>query len=260
MKTLAAFAVSLLIAVTASAQISGAWTAEWEGEGKLQLNLMRHGHQNGETMNAADFSGLPAGVVGAAAKTPVNFELRREAGTIAFEGTFLNGYGAGQFTFTPNATYTATLGTLGVTFDDGVDDNHLMSMALLDVSTDYIRAMQAAGYHESGNRYAEMRIFKITPEYVRDMRAAGYSDLTARELVESSIHEATPEFINSLKAVGYEHVPFRQLIEFRIHRVTPEFIQQLRDAGYDHVPPRKLVEMRIHGITPEYIKQMNGSK
>jgi len=290
-KTLAAFALTLLAAASALADIHGAWTAESEGSGRMHINLTRHDNNFGETMNVADFTGLSAATLDAVTQTPVKFELRREAGTIALEGTFKNGDGAGQFTFTPNPSYASTLRTLGVTFDDDKEwtDSRLMEMAVLDVSTDYIRSMQAEGFHETGNKYVEMRIFKVTPEYVRAMRAAGYPDLTAQQLVESRIHKATPEFASAMAALGYDHVPFRQLVEFRIfkvtpellrdlkaegydhipaqrlvemriHGVTPEFIRELKDAGYEHVPVEKLVEMKIHGITPDYIKRMNGSK
>ncbi|HSP35983.1 MAG TPA: hypothetical protein VLU46_16855 [Thermoanaerobaculia bacterium] len=262
-KILAAVALTLLVAATAAADLRGAWTAESESSGKLQMNLTYRANQHGETMLVSDFSGLTQPVVDAAVQPPVNFQLRREAGSIAFEGTFKNGIGAGQFTFTPSSDYAATLRSLGVTFrkdgDDPVDRN-LLTMTLLDVSTAYIRSMQAEGFRETAEKYVEMRIFKVTPEYVRAMRAAGYPDLTAQQLVESRIHGATPEFISQMKAIGYDNVPFRQLVEFRIFKVTPEFVRELKDAGYEHVPARKLVEMRIQGIDAGYIKRMNATK
>src|SRR5687768_18221326 len=46
-----------------------------------------------------------------------SFEMRREAGTSVFEGTFRKGKGAGQFTFTANRGYVDAVRALGVPFD-----------------------------------------------------------------------------------------------------------------------------------------------
>ena len=58
----------------------------------------------GQSFPIDELSGLPANdeqfTVGS-----VKFELRREAGTLAFEGAFRDGRGAGLFTFAPRAAY-----------------------------------------------------------------------------------------------------------------------------------------------------------
>lgn len=262
MKTLlAALTLTFLAPLAWAAEIHGAWTAEKAGDGSVQFEISRrHGHHS-DTRNLSDFAGLPAGVVDATALTPVNFTLQREAGSFAFEGTFKNGIGAGQFTFTPNPGYSAALRNLGVTFKDGeIDEDRQLTFAWLDISSAYIRSMQAEGYRLPGEQYVALRIFNVTPEYIHELRAAGYADVSADDLVASRIHKATPEFIGQLKAAGYDHVPFHQLIAFRIHRVTPEFIKELRAAGYDHIPAEKLVAMRIHGIDADYVKRMNAAK
>ena len=254
----------------------------------MQLNLSTRGGHNhfGKTMSAADFSGLTDSAMRATTQTPVTFQLARDAGTAAFEGTFKNGFGAGQFTFTPSATYAATLRSLGVTFEDSDhDDSEQLTMAMLDVSTAFIRSMQAEGYHVSAEKYLSMRIFRVTPElvrelrslgydkieaddlvatrihkvtpdYIRAMRAAGYPNLSLDNLVASRIHKATPEFLNEMKSLGYANVDFDDLIAFRIHRVDAAFVRELRDLGYTNVPADDLVAMRIHGVTPQFIREL----
>ena len=83
--------------------------------------------------------------------TPAQFEMRREAGNIQYEGTFRNGKGAGQFTFTGNRNYIDAIRALGVKFDldhkhKGSDDDDLFTLALHDVSTAFIKSMQAEGF------------------------------------------------------------------------------------------------------------------
>ncbi|HSP13459.1 MAG TPA: hypothetical protein VLV78_01760 [Thermoanaerobaculia bacterium] len=260
MKRAAALAALLLLVTgtMAAAEIRGAWTAEAQADGSLQMNLTSRNNNHGESMPLNDFTGLSSTAIDAATQTPVTFELRREAGNVAFEGTFKGGFGAGQFTFTPSPDYRATLRSLGVTFEDTDrdEDRELMTMALLDVSTAYIRSMQAEGYRQSAETYLKMRVFRITPEYVRDMRASGYKTLSADELVTSRIHRATPEFVREIAGLGYRDLAFDDLIAFRIHRVTPELIRDLRDLGYTDIPADQLVAMSIHRVTPEFIREM----
>lgn len=283
-------AVCLLSATSAFAAIEGAWTssASAKNPGEVHLNLTTGRHNNmGTNFALTELTGLTAGQISATTSTPVQFALKREAGTIAFEGSYRNGKGAGQFTFAPDRAYISALRTLGVEFDlggkrrDRNEDETLFTLALHDVSTAYIRSMQAEGFRVSLEKYLAMRIFditpayvremrslgftnlddddligskihKVTPQYVREMRAAGW-DLTLDELQSSGIHGATPAFAAEMKKLGYD-LSFDDLVAFRIHKVTPEFIREIALLGYRNVPADDLVAMRIHKVTPEFIR------
>src|SRR5215213_5738819 len=144
--------VFLLIAATAFAQTEGTWTATTRDtkEGRIHINMARGNWNNfGSSFNTNAFTGLSEAQINAATQTPVRFELRREAGTIAFDGFFRNGKGAGEFTFTPNQAYLTTIRNMGIDVDierrsrrgRDNDDEHdpLFALAALDVSTDFIR-------------------------------------------------------------------------------------------------------------------------
>lgn len=285
-------AVSLFAAV-ASAAVEGSWTAtaKESKEGYLQFNMTR-GHTNnfGNSFRLTEFSGLTAGHIHSAAQTPVQFEMRREAGTIAFDGYFRNGKGAGHFTFTPNMAYANTLRGMGLELDldkhgRRTDEDELFTLAALDVSTDFIRSIRAEGFTDLRlNKYIEFRIFNVTPEYIREMRSLGYKDISASKLVETKIHRVTPDYIREMRAAGWD-LPLNQLVasrihgatpqfaaemkrlgygdldhddlvSFRIHRVTPEFIEELAKLGYRNVDADDLVAMRIHRVTPEFIREL----
>ncbi len=290
-------AVSLLAPTVFASVLDGAWTASPDEKRpeRLYMSITRgRMNQNGNTMNLADFSGLTAAQINAPTMTPVRFELRREAGNFAFEGTFRNGKGAGQFDFTPNRNYISAVQALGVKFDlehkrhDRTEDEDLFTLALLDVSTSFIKSMIAEGYKVPLDDYLSMRIFNITPEYIREMRALGFKNISADELVSSRIHRVTPEYIREMRAagwtnlsldelqsssihratpqfaaemakLGYRNLKFDDLIAFRIHRVTPEFITELRTLGYTNIPADDLVAMRIHRVTPEFIRELDAA-
>lgn len=283
--------VVCLFATAASADIEGAWTAAIDEKRPERIYFSitrgRH-HQNGSTMRIADFAGLTQAQVHAATMTPVQFDMRREAGTATFEGTFKKGKGAGQFTFVPNRAYIDAIERLGIKFD--LDRKHrmdeeesLFALAIHDVSTDFIKSMIAEGYRVSLEKYLSMRIFDITPEYIREMRSLGFKNIDADELVATRIHHVTPAYVREMRAAGWDlslddlqssrihgatpqfaaemarlgyKLNFDDLVAFRIHRVTPELIAEMEKLGYRNISADDLVSMRIHRVTPEFIHEL----
>jgi hypothetical protein len=286
-----------LLATSAFAEIDGAWTASTDEKrpDRLYVNITRgNHHNNGSTMRISDFALLTRAQIDAATMTPVRFEMRREAGISVFEGTFRKGKGAGQFTFTANRGYIDAVRALGVPFDlsgkrhrrNQSEEEELFTLALHDVSTSFIKSMQAIGFKVSLEKYLEMRIFDITPEYVREMRSLGFNDLDADELVASKIHKVTPDYVRKMRAAGWDlsldelqssaihgatpefaaemrklgyKLDFDDLVSFRIHRVTAEFIRELEQLGYNNVSADNLVSMRIHRVTPEFIRELKAA-
>jgi len=288
-------AVSLLIAASAFADLNGAWTASFEEKrpDRIYFNISygRH-HQNGSTMRLSSFAGLTLAQINATTMTPVQFVIDREAGKATFDGTFRNGHGAGQFAFTGNPAYPDTIRKLGVKFDLDRDNSQdeqetLFTLTLFDVSTAFIRSMQAEGYRETLEKYLTMRIFDITPEYIREMRSLGFKDIDADQLVATKIHKVTPEYVRQTRAagwdlsleelqssrifkvtpefaaemrkLGFKDLSHQDLISFRIHKVTPEFIAEMRKLGYDNLSADDLVSMRIHKVTPEFIHELEAA-
>ena len=293
--TRALLALCLLLAAVPAARVdagprAGSWTASVDDDdrGRLQLNMYSGRHSmNGAPYDRSAFSGLDDAAVTSRTTVPVRFALRREAGTIEFDGTFRDGKGAGQYTFEPNRGFSDALRRLGVRFEpkQGDLEQTLFQLTIFDVSTEYIRSMQAVGYRLELDDYVQCRIFRVDPAYVRDMAAVGFDHLSSGKLVETKIHGATPEYIRRMRAAGqdlplddyiqsrifqvtpefqaemaragYRDLDHDQLTQFRIHGVTPEFVAELRELGYARIPAHKLVEMRIHGVTPEFIRRVD---
>jgi len=108
-----------------SKDVSGTWTAELRnGSVFLQVRTSSpnglkpwNGDWNmGETLPLDEFAGLPKNDDRFTAAN-VKFELHREAGTLAFDGAFRDGRGAGLFTFNPRAEYAAEMKALGYNDD-----------------------------------------------------------------------------------------------------------------------------------------------
>ena len=260
MKRFVTFALAVFtFAVPAFAEIRGSWTAtpSEKEQGRLHFNMQRRNSNMGQTMLVSSFTGLTPATINAGVQTPVQFELRREAGTLAFDGTFKEGFGAGQFLFRPNPSYVSSMRSMGIKGGNDVDDEDLMAFAIHDVSTSYIKAMQAEGVTEDLEEYIAMRIFNVSPELIREFRALGYRDVDADELVSTQIHGATPAYIRELRAAGFQNLKLDEVVASRIHKVTPEYAREMSALGYASTSLDDLVAFRIHKVTPEFIREIN---
>ena len=304
--SIAAGAVALVSATTAvrsapepaaGEAVTGTWTAEpatWKpaaGSGpQVQLSLSRrHGlHGNSQHSNPvalADLRGLTAEQMNAGSSS-VSFTLDRDAGRFSFEGTFRRGEGAGHFTFAPSGEYVAAMRGLGY----ALDGEKLYSMAVLDVSREFVRQLDALGYSRleldqllslrihgadpafirqvkdlgydrlSVDDLVSFRIHGATPEFIREMQSLGYRRLSPDDLVSLRIHGATPEFVREMQSLGQTRLSAEDLVSLRIHGVSPEFIKELKSLGYDRVSVDELVSMRIHGVSPEFVRRVQASR
>ncbi len=214
MKTiLLAVALSVGLAGAASAELHGSWTATLDEKhaDRMHVNIVRNGWNHfGNTMKIADFAGLTPAQISSSTQTQTQFKLTREAGTITFEGTFKRGDGAGQYSFEANPGYINSLRSVGVTFElprnreNRTEEQVLFELALIDVSTAYIRTMQSEGYRESFTTYKKMRLFNVTPEFIHQLADAGYSNLPAEKLVKLKIHGVDIDYIRKMNSIQQE--------------------------------------------------------
>ena len=277
--------------------IAGLWTAEPAtgktasgGGPQVQLTLSRRrgmhdNSQHSSPVAVAELRGLTADQMSAGASS-VSFALERDAGRFSFDGTFRRGEGAGHFTFTPRPEFVAAMRGLGY----ALDDEKLYSMAVLDVSREFVRQLDALGYsrlalddllslrihgadptfirevkdlgynHLPVDDLVSLRIHGATPDFIRQMQSLGRSRLSAEDLVSLRIHGASPDFVRQLRELGYERVSAEELVSMRIHGVSPEFVKELKSLGYDHVAVEDLVSMRIHGVSPEFVRHVQASR
>ena len=140
--------LTLLLAATLSTStIRGTWNILANGGDRVQLTMVRDHNNWGQSFRRSEIP-LSDAQMNSPTETAVHFAINRDAGAIDFTGSFESGEGVGRFVFTPNASYVAVLRSLNVASADALDDDRLFSLAMHDVSTNFIRDMQALGYRE----------------------------------------------------------------------------------------------------------------
>ncbi|HUJ16267.1 MAG TPA: hypothetical protein VL284_20930 [Thermoanaerobaculia bacterium] len=288
MKTLviAMAAVSMCFGAFASTDVRhGVWAANLEN-GRLEVTIF-HGKEKRQSVSSFDepvsaFAGLSqADLTGTGSN--VQFELRRAAGTIAFEGRVADSAGAGHYTFVPSDTFIGEMASLGYR---EFKDEMLLIFAINDFSPQTLRGLRAMGYQPTQHEVEEIAIFRITPDflreiaaagypdlslrdavnfrvgrvdaaYINDMRALGYTNLTAHQLADGAILGVSPAYVRELNAAGLSDLTAKQLTDLRVGRVSAARIEEYRKLGYDKLTAHQLSEMGIFGVTPEYIRDLS---
>ena len=144
--------------------------------------------------------------------------MRREACTLAFEGAFRDGRGAGLFTFTARPAFAGEMRSLG--FSDDLPPWRMFQLAVHDVG----------------------------PKYIRELKAEGYDKLTLDQIQRAKTHGVTIDYVKGIKGEGFRTVTLETLVRTHDHGVTPEYISDMRSHGMQNLSIDQLVSMRIHGI------------
>ncbi|HYC58929.1 MAG TPA: hypothetical protein VEK79_05115 [Thermoanaerobaculia bacterium] len=217
-----------LLATTAAADIEGGWTAQYNPRvGKLHLMMNRSAtSQMWLSYTLDELPGLTHAQIESATQVPVTFRLRPDAGTFAFEGTFRNGRGGGQMTFTPNRGYASRIRALGLQLEKG-DDAELFRFAALDVSLAYLREMRAIYPETNLRELSKLKAVGVTPAYLRDMRAVGVHVESARDARKLAGSGVTPSFVRELADAGYRNLSTRDLSRLAATGVDSKFIDDM---------------------------------
>jgi hypothetical protein len=237
---------------------TGMWSAQIDGD-SLHVNLVRPAHdarfgQNniGTNLRLASLTGLSSAALHAASADVV-FSLNEAAGTIAFEGRFSNGLGAGNYRFTPSDAFVREMASLG--YDGGFSDEKMLLFTIEEFRPQTIRDLRALGYTIDKSKLEEIAIFKVDANYVRELSALGLEKPALHELVELRVGRVDANFVKEMREVGFDKLSAHQIAELGIMRVTPQYVRELKGAGLTSLTPQQATNLKIGRITAEKIAE-----
>jgi hypothetical protein len=251
-------ALFLFFAAQPPTSIHGTWTIELrDARAFLQVRTAPtdragdHDSSMGQSLSTDELSGLPASdpLFTASALT---FELRREAGTLHFDGAFRDGRGAGLFEFTDRPEFTAEMKAIG--YGDALSTWDRFVLAVHDVGPRYIRALKTEGYDRlTLDEIRRGRNHGVTLEYIRDLKSAGYKIPLWDDLVHARDHGVTLAYITDLKEAGFSGLPLDQLRRAKDHGVSREYIEDMKALKIEGLTLDQLVRLKDHGVTPGFV-------
>jgi len=161
--------VDVDVNVTGVDMTVGKWFATIKGD-KIEFEFKgksddddNHWSSN-ETFNLSDFPNLPKG-------EKADFSLKREAGTLIFNGKFEDDMGFGTYKFTQNKEFGDYIKNSGVT---EIHDNDPFAWFDVDLKKGYIEMLAQNGYKDiASHNLIALASMKIGAEYIQSFRAIG---------------------------------------------------------------------------------------
>jgi len=224
-------------------QLGGIWKAELKGD-RLRLEMTYRKRSWGRWTSIDDYP--TSQLAGFNPGRDARFELRREAGTFRFQGSFQGRQGRGTCAFAPNPAFEKALGR-------PLPIDRSMELAVHDVSLDFFREMAALGLNAPEPR-EEGSFFHQVHGLVRDLMRPERRD-PIRKIIELRTYGVTPQYVRGMRDAGYPNLQIWQLVELHTHGVEPDYVKGLNDAGYRHLPPFQLVELHTQGIDGDFIRK-----
>lgn len=233
-------------------EITGEWTADFKpgSSGEKQITFLRrstrHGlRTEGIRLSPNELQDLTQQAA-STARTAVNFNIEREAGTFILEGYFREGKGAGFWKLIPSQSFVSTMCSRGY---ENLTEEDFFSAAVGNVTVKLLEDLKSAGYDRlTFEELFEAAVFNVTPEFISAWRSAGFRNLAFEDLVRLGIFKVTPEFLNEIKAEGFPNLSPLTAIELRVHKIDRDFIRRVKARGFPNVTLDEIIELRLHKI------------
>jgi beta-lactamase regulating signal transducer with metallopeptidase domain len=220
-------------------------------EGTVHLRLMEWNSSSGSNIPIQLLDGLTSAQL-AGPPGPVQFRMKRDAGTFMFEGVVRNGVGAGTFSFSPDASFPAELAKRGFERPTAIEQYQL---ARHDIGYAFVDELTKQGYSKPAtSELVRAGQHGVDLSYLRGMGTQGYRLGTLAPLIELRDHGVNLMYIGQLSELGYKGLPADALRRARDHGVTPDYVRAMRDAGYSSLSIAQLINARDHGVDGGYVR------
>ncbi|ASU33713.1 M56 family metallopeptidase [Mucilaginibacter xinganensis] len=266
---------------------AGVWFATIKNE-KVNIEFKSddddHNWSNSSGFLLSEFPALPKDQKG-------DFTLKREAGSVLFNGKFEGNEGYGHYKFTVDKTFTEYLKQEGVAEMDNDDD--LFAFFMVNVTKEYVTMLKRNGYKNlSKNNLISMAALKVDEPYVKMWKANGFADLSPNQLVSGKAMHIDNAYVSEIRKAGYNNISFNELISFKAQHITGDYINGLKKAkpkdgkstgeeslpsaneissykamnidsdfvrsfaaiGYKNIPYNQLTSLKAMNITPAFVK------
>lgn len=185
---------------------------------------------------------------------PVEFLLRREAGTFNFGGSFTDGKGSGRFAFTPDPAFAARLREQGL---GDLSPEGQLTLAVRDIDLELIQSLKSrSGDALTLEQLTRMARQGVGSDLARELEEMGYETPTARQLSDMATYAVRVEFIRELEALGYARPPLDEVIGLRRQAVGADFIREVLASGAGRPTLAEVIRMRKLNVAPAYRKQI----
>lgn len=256
----------------------GLWSAVIHGD-KVHVQFGGMHWSSGATFALSELGTLPTDKTGA-------FTVKRDAGTVTFNGVFDSKRGHGTYAFEQDAGFRSYLGQEGFT---DISDALMIHLYFTNINKAWFGYMKQNGYsgitmgelkklaERDMNQYVmsnyldqfkkdndgqvsiemivKLRDHGVSPAFINRFHEMGYTDMPLEKAVRLVDHGVNAEFVEDMKKIGQKNITLDEAIELRDHGVSVEYIHGLMDLGYPNITPEDAKELVDHGVSVDFVKE-----
>ncbi|MEZ5041625.1 MAG: M56 family metallopeptidase [Saprospiraceae bacterium] len=250
--------IDLAISTTSRSEFpnKGIWSAAIEGDEiciKFDVSQPKQGHWwvSTKCYPSSTFANLPMGTEG-------SFTLKREAGTITFNGKFEAKEGLGRFTFAPDEDFRAMIKKEGY---DKVSDEVLFGFTLSNIDRNYWAYLKQEGLTPRDEEDLEDISHHLPPlptlkQNIEGYKQLGFNQLKLPQLVDLSIHDVSPDFIKSIQQLGFKNMELEEYEDAKIHGINAAYIAEMKALGFNNLSFEEVVNLKIHGVNKAFVEDL----
>jgi hypothetical protein len=255
----------------------GLWSALVIGD-QVHIQFGGHHWSSGTSFALSEVGALPADKQG-------SFTVKRDAGTVTFNGGFEGKRGHGTYAFEEDPTFKSYLAQEGFS---SISEALMIHLYFTNINKAYFAFMKENGYtgismkqlkqlaEENMNQHVmtgylelfrkdnygnvtlekvvELREHGVGPSFITQFHDMGYSEVSLDKAVELRDHGVDPDFVTDMKKIGQRNISLDEAIQLRDHGVTVEFVRRLTDMGYANISLEKAVELVDHGVSANFVQ------
>jgi hypothetical protein len=255
----------------------GLWSALVR-DNKVYIQFGGRHWSSGASFELSELGPLPTDKQG-------SFTIKRDAGTVTFNGIFEGKRGHGTYSFEEDPTFKSYLSQEGFT---SISETLMIHLYFTNINKAYFAFMKENGYtgitmnelkdlaEQNMNQHVmsgylelfrkdnygkvslekvvELREHGVSPSFIIEFHDMGYGNFSLDKAVALVDHGVNPQFVADMKKIGQQNITLDEAIELRDHGVSVEFVRELTDMGYSNLSLEKAVELIDHGVSANFVK------
>lgn len=261
---IAAVLLVTIAAVASPSTFTGQWYIEQSDKsGQIHIGLRYERHTLTSNYNSMESWDAPLSAATGLTQAALDgsgshgqFRLVRDAGTFVCDGWLSGGKGSGTFSFEASQQFAGELKKRGV---GDVTEEQQFRMAMANVSLELVDTLKAAGYQFDSDELIRTANHGVSLDYIKQINALGYHPSTLHGLIRMRDHGVSAEYVKAIQSSGLKGLSEDEIVRLRDHGVSAEYIHGLAQYGITDLSAEALTRLRDHGVDPEYIAAMRAA-
>jgi hypothetical protein len=229
----------------------GLWSAVVR-EDQVYIQFGGRHWSSGATFPLSELGALPTDKQG-------SFTVKRDAGTVTFNGSFEGKRGHGTYSFEEDAAFKGYLAQEGFS---SISEELMIHLYFTNINKAYFSFMKENGY--TGITMSELKDLaqqnmnqRIMTNYLELFRKDNYGKVSLEKIVTLREHGVSTRIITRFRDMGYTDLPLDKAVTLVDHGVDPDFVEDMKKIGQRNITLDEAIELRDHGVSVGFVKELN---